>query len=55
MGFFSGIEEIRRLWRERVTYKPGVSDQERNEAYRQWNRAVERTYDWAEEDSPGQR
>ena len=55
VGFFSGIEEIRRLWRERVTYKPGVSDQERNEAFRQWNRAVERTYDWAEKDSPGQR
>ena len=55
VGFFSGIEEIRLLWRERVTYKPGVSDQERNEAFRQWNRAVERTYDWAEEDSLGQR
>lgn len=50
VGFFRDLEEIRSLWREHTTFKPDSTESERNEAFRQWNRAVERTYDWAEPD-----
>ena len=53
VGFYSSLEEIRNLWQERETYKPNSTAAERDAAFRQWNRAVERTYDWAEdEDAP---
>ncbi|MBC2682139.1 glycerol kinase GlpK [Corynebacterium anserum] len=49
VGFYSGVEEIRALWQERDTYHPHSTASERDEAFRQWNRAVERTYGWAED------
>ena len=50
VGFFSDLDEIRRLWRERCTYKPDSTKEVRDELYRQWNRAVERSFDWAEDE-----
>ncbi|RAV32892.1 glycerol kinase GlpK [Corynebacterium heidelbergense] len=52
VGFYSSQEEIRSLWQERQTFTPQSSREERDEAFRHWNRAVERTYDWAEKASP---
>ena len=47
VGFFRDLEEIRKLWRERSTYRPQVSQEERDELFAKWKDAVERTYDWA--------
>lgn len=46
-GFFRDLDEIRALWQEERSYTPDVSAEERDAAYSLWNRAVERTLDWA--------
>lgn len=50
VGFYRDLEEIRSLWQERKTYKPNSTAEERDAAFQQWNRAVKRTYNWAEEE-----
>ena len=47
VGFFRDEEEIRRLWQEEHTFTPRASEEERDELYRMWNKAVERTFGWA--------
>lgn len=48
VGFFADLDEIRELWEERQTFKPKSGKAEREEAYRMWNKAVERTFDWVD-------
>ncbi len=47
VGFFADLDEIRSLWQEDHTYTPEVSQESRDREFDQWNRAVERTFDWA--------
>ncbi|MBF6334017.1 glycerol kinase GlpK [Nocardia transvalensis] len=44
--FWSGTDEIRSNWAEDKTWQPTMSAEDRDLLYTEWNKAVERTYDW---------
>ncbi len=46
VGFFSGLEELRANWAAAQTWMPHLAEGEREELYRQWKRAVTRSFDW---------
>jgi glycerol kinase len=45
-GFWSGVDELRRNWHESRRWEPTWSEDRREEGYRQWRKAVERSFDW---------
>lgn len=48
VGFFSGLDELRANWAVDRTWKPNLAEGERSILYRQWNKAVARSLDWAD-------
>src|SRR5438445_518169 len=46
--FFSGLEELRANWAVDRTWKPHLAEKEREKLYRQWKKAVTRSFDWME-------
>lgn len=48
VGFWSSIEEIKAQWKEDKTFEPTISDDDRDEALKQWRRAVDRSKAWIE-------
>ena len=48
VGFFSGLEELRAKWAVDRTWKPKMDEAQREASYRQWNKAVTRSFDWVE-------
>ena len=46
--FFSGLEELRANWAVDRTWKPLLAEQEREKLYKQWKKAVTRSFDWME-------
>ena len=44
--FFSGLEELRANWAVERTWKPALDEPQRAELYRQWKKAVTRSFDW---------
>src|SRR2546422_10704471 len=46
--FFSGLEELRANWAVDRTWKPHLSETERERLFRQWKKAVTRSFDWME-------
>ncbi|MEU6563202.1 glycerol kinase GlpK [Nocardia nova] len=48
VGFWSGTDEIRANWSEDKVWRPAMPEAERVHRYGEWNKAVERTYGWAE-------
>ena len=46
--FFTGIEELRAKWAVGRTWRPRVAEAERERLYRQWKKAVTRSFDWTE-------
>ncbi len=48
VGYWSGTDEIRNNWTASRTWKPAMPAARREELFRQWNRAVERSYGWIE-------
>ena len=46
--FFSGLEELRANWAVDRTWKPHLAETEREQLYRQWKKAVTRSFDWLE-------
>jgi glycerol kinase len=49
VGFFSDLDELRSKWAVDRTWKPRVENEERENLYRQWKKAVTRSFDWVEE------
>ena len=49
VGFWSGTEDLRRIWAVERTFTPSISAARRDEKLRGWRRAVERSFDWARE------
>ncbi|HEX4604158.1 MAG TPA: glycerol kinase GlpK [Candidatus Angelobacter sp.] len=45
VGFYSGVEPLRRQWRVEKTWNPAL-DWPREKMYGQWKKAVTRTFDW---------
>jgi glycerol kinase len=46
--FFSGLDELRTNWAVDRTWKPRLPETEREELYKQWRKAVTRSFDWIE-------
>lgn len=49
-GFWNNLDELRENWQVDKTWEPAMDDGERKRIYRQWKRAVERTFAWIEQD-----
>jgi glycerol kinase len=47
-GFWGDVESLRENWVEDKRWEPQMDAAARDEAYRFWKKAVERTFDWAE-------
>jgi len=46
--FFTGLEELRANWAVDHTWKPHPDETEREALYRQWKKAVTRSFDWVD-------
>jgi len=46
--FFSGLEELRTNWAADQTWTPRLAETEREQLYKQWKKAVTRSFDWVE-------
>lgn len=49
VGFWSGRDEIKKLWAVDASFEPALDESTRNRFYTGWKKAVERTKNWAEE------
>ncbi|MCK0091167.1 glycerol kinase GlpK [Rhodococcus sp. F64268] len=47
VGYWSGEDDIRRNWAADKTWEPHMTTAERERLFAAWNKAVERTYNWA--------
>jgi glycerol kinase len=47
VGFWSGEQDIRDNWAMDKRWEPGMDEAESTRLFAEWNKAVERTYDWA--------
>ena len=48
VGFWSSREELRQNWSEDRSWQPTLTEKERAIGYRNWKKAVERTFHWVE-------
>ncbi|WP_373499704.1 glycerol kinase GlpK [Desulfococcus sp.] len=48
VGFWPDLDSLRRNWSEDRTWRPTMDADAREFLYRQWKKAVERTFDWVE-------
>jgi glycerol kinase len=48
VGFFRGLDELRTNWAVDRTWTPHLAEAEREELYKQWKKAVTRSFDWVE-------
>jgi glycerol kinase len=46
VGFWDSQEELERQWKVEKTFTPLMSGDQREELYRNWKRAVERSFAW---------
>jgi glycerol kinase len=51
VGFFSGEQDVIDNWAEDKRWSPTMSEQERERLYRNWKKAVTKTFDWVDEDT----
>lgn len=52
VGFWGGLDELRANWREGARWEPAMPNAERERLLRNWHKAVERTLDWVDADTP---
>jgi len=50
VGFWKSTDELRENWNESKRWLPEWSDEQRQEGYGRWKKAVERTLDWVDVD-----
>jgi glycerol kinase len=48
IGYWQSIEDLRANWSADKAWQPKMSDDQRDKLYRGWQKAVTRTFDWAE-------
>ena len=51
VGLWSGTDELRALWQEQKRWTPQIDESERQKLLRVWNKAVEKSLNWLDEDS----
>lgn len=49
VGFWQNTDEMRQNWGMDKTWQPSADDTARTKLYRQWKKAVTRTFDWVED------
>ncbi len=49
VDYWSGTEEIRKNWAIDKRWTPAMEEKNRNDLYRSWQKAVERSFDWIDE------
>jgi glycerol kinase len=47
-GFWKNTDELRQNWNESERWSPTWSDEQRDEGYAKWKKAVQRTLDWVD-------
>lgn len=50
VGFWSGEQDVRDNWKEGKRWSPVAGEDERGRLYRNWKKAVTKTFDWVDED-----
>ena len=50
VGYWASKEDVIKNWAIDQTFKPQISEEERNEKVAGWNKAVKYSYGWAKED-----
>ena len=50
VGFWNNTDELRENWNEDKNWQPAWSDEQRQQGYAGWQKAVQRTLDWVEVD-----
>jgi glycerol kinase len=48
VGFWSAVDDLRANWAKDKEWQPKMDDATRENEYRQWKKAVTRTFDWVE-------
>ncbi len=48
VGFFKGTEELRSNWQADRTWKPALGAEEHEKLYRDWKKAVTKSFDWVD-------
>jgi glycerol kinase len=51
VGYFKDLDDLRSNWGVDRTWKPNMSESQRNEMYRLWKRAVSKSFDWVMEEN----
>jgi glycerol kinase len=51
VGFWDGEQDVVDSWTEGRRWTPQLAEPERERLYRQWRKAVTRTFDWVDEDT----
>lgn len=49
VGFYKGMDELLANWRADKTWEPSLAESRRVKLYREWKKAVTRSFDWAED------
>jgi glycerol kinase len=52
VGYWSSPREVRENWQEDRRWSPRMDEAERERLYRNWKKAVRRTLDWVDDDTP---
>jgi glycerol kinase len=50
VGFWSDFDDLRKNWLEDKRWEPSMESDERERQYRNWKKAVTKTFDWVDED-----
>ncbi|MFP3714136.1 glycerol kinase GlpK [Puerhibacterium sp. TATVAM-FAB25] len=50
VGFWEGESDVTANWAEDKRWSPAMPEQERDRLYRNWKKAVTKTFDWVDED-----
>ena len=50
VGFWEGEQDVIDNWEEGARWSPQLDDDERERLFRQWKKAVTRTFDWVDDD-----
>jgi glycerol kinase len=51
VGFWSGEQDVIDNWAEGQRWIPRMPEAERERTYRNWKKAVTKTFDWVDEDT----
>jgi glycerol kinase len=51
VGFWNNLEDLRQNWQMDKTWEPQMDEAKRERMYHDWKRAVERSFDWVEQEA----